>query len=714
MGGEPETRNLILAVALSVLVIVGWYALFPPTPPEPPQGQETAGAESGGAAPDAGGATGAEAPAVALGREAALEASDRVAVDSPTLTGSISLTGARLDDLKLDNYREELDPGSDTVTLLNPVGGPSPYFVVHGWLPTRTGSPGALPGPGTPWRLAEGGTLAPGSPVTLEWENGSGLVFRRTISVDERYMFTVRQSVENTREERIDLAPYGYVARRGQPETRGMWILHEGALGVFDEELREVDYDDMLELPPDPQEAGLVERVGVQSDGWLGFTDKYWMTTLVPEPGRDFAAVFKAVPGSGPEFRTEMRLPVVSLAPGATEEITTRVFAGAKEVGTIRDYQRELGIDRFEDSVDWGWFYFLTKPIFTMLHWISIQIGNMGWAIIALTFVVKAILFPLAYKSYVSMSKMKALQPEMQRIKERAGEDRQRMQQEMMELYKREKVNPASGCLPILLQIPVFFALYKVLFVTIEMRHAPWVGWIEDLSAPDPSSWMTLFGLVPWDIPVFLEIFSIGILPIFMGATMWLQQKLNPAPTDPTQQMIFAWMPWVFMFILGQFAAGLVLYWTANNVITILQQYIIMRSQGVDVDLFGNIKKSFKRKRGQAAAATAGAGAGSSGDGEGAAGAEAAGPPPGDAGAPDRDAGGDGGDAAGAGGESADGTGEDDRPGKAGGGPAEGGQPGGGRAHSGSAQPKNRKKRSGGGKPQRRRSSGSGGGRGRR
>jgi len=287
------------------------------------------------------------------------------------------------------------------------------------------------------------------------------------------------------------------------------------------------------------------------------------------------------------------------VAPGARAETTTRLFSGAKEVQTIRDYEADLGIAKFEDAVDWGWFYFLTKPLFTVLHWLNGLIGNMGWAIIGLTFVIKAILFPLAYKSYVSMSKMKALQPEMEKIKERAGDDKQKLQKEMMELYKKEKVNPASGCLPIILQIPIFFSLYKVLFVTIEMRHAPFIGWIEDLSAPDPTSFMNLFGLLPYEIPAFLGLFSIGVFPILMGITMWLQQKLNPAPTDPTQQMIFAWMPWVFMFMLGQFAAGLVIYWTANNVITILQQYIIMRSQGVEVDLFGNIKRSLKKKRPQ-------------------------------------------------------------------------------------------------------------------
>jgi len=605
MGGEPETKNLLLAVALSILVIVGWYIIFPPVPPEPVPSDVAAQQEAGqgvvtGTMEGDGGATTAGAqPAQQQTRDAAIAQTDRVKIASDALTGSISLRGGRIDDLHLERYRETLDPGAETVTLLNPTGGPTPYFVVYGWLPTQAGAPGQLPGPSTDWQVEEGDTLTPDTPVTLLWENGEGLVFRRQIALDDRYMFTITQSVENTRGEAIELAPYGYVARRGVPETQGIWILHEGVVGTFDEELQEIDYDDMLELAPDPQERALVQRIGVENNGWLGFTDWYWMTTLIPESGQAFVAAYKALPGNGPEFRTEMRLPAVSIPAGETAEVTTRLFSGAKEVTTIRDYEREFGIDRFEDAVDWGWFYFLTKPLFTALHWLSVQLGNMGWAIIALTVIVKAILFPLAYKSYVSMSRMKALQPEMEKIKERAGDDRQKLQQEMMALYKKEKVNPASGCLPILFQIPIFFSLYKVLFVTIEMRHAPFIGWIDDLSAPDPTSWMNLFGLLPYEIPGYLAIFSIGVYPIMMGITMWLQQKLNPAPTDETQRMIFAWMPWLFMFLLGQFAAGLVIYWTANNVITFLQQYLIMRSQGVDVDLLGNIRASFKKKRAQ-------------------------------------------------------------------------------------------------------------------
>ena len=596
MGDKDDSRNLILAVALSMLVIIGWYAIFPPPEPVPPAEQPAAEGTVDPAAPGGVDAATAAAGGAVLPRDAALGRTSRIEIATPSVTGSISLTGGRFDDLHLSDYRESLDPGADTVILLNPTQAPDPYFAVYGWLRTQDGNPGPLPGPGTEWTVERGGVLTPESPVTLAWDNGAGLVFRREIAVDDKYMFTVTQSVENTTGEPVSIAPYGYVARRGEPETAGFFILHEGALGIFDGELSEVDYDDLLDLPPNTLEGGRVRAVGVNENGWLGFTDKYWMTVLAPKPGQPFDAIYKAIPGAVPEFRTEMRLPVVTVAPGSRAESTTYLFSGAKEVATIRGYQDTLGIVRFEDAVDWGWFYFLTKPLFTLLAWFYGILGNMGWAIIALTVLIKAILFPLAYKSYVSMSRMKALQPEMEKLKERCGDDRQRMQKEMIELYRKEKVNPASGCLPILLQIPVFFALYKVLFVAIEMRHAPFVGWIDDLSAPDPSTWMTLFGLFPWEIPAFLTIFSIGVFPIFMGITMWLQQKLNPAPTDPTQAMIFAWLPWVFMFMLGQFAVGLVIYWTANNTLTIIQQSTIMRSQGVNVDLFGNIKKSFKRK----------------------------------------------------------------------------------------------------------------------
>ena len=339
------------------------------------------------------------------------------------------------------------------------------------------------------------------------------------------------------------------------------------------------------------REAARADIIDVAANGWIGFTDKYWMTALIPAPGQQFQSVAKYV-ASADIYQTETRLPTQTVAPGETVEVQTFLFAGAKEWETIRNYEANKGILGFIDSIDWGWFFFLTKPIFWLLHHLNGILGNMGWSIMALTLILKALLLPLAWKSYASMAKMKELQPEMEKLKERCGDDKQKMQQEMMALYKKEKVNPASGCLPILMQVPIFFSLYKVIFVTIELRHAPWIGWIRDLSAPDPSSILNLFGLLPFAPPdpgSMLAIVSLGVMPIILGISMWLQQKLNPAPTDPSQAMIFAWMPWVFMFMLGSFASGLVLYWITNNTITFAQQYMIMRSHGYKPDILGNM-----------------------------------------------------------------------------------------------------------------------------
>ena len=599
MGGESDNKNLILAAVLSVAVVFAWQYYFVPVPPPPVDPAAVEGQVDTVPAATVEGGAAAVAPGVQAdqARGEALAAAPRVEIETEALSGSIALTGGRLDDLHLSLYRETLEPDAETVVLLNPAGGPAPYFIDYGWRRTVDSDPGPLPNAATPWTVESGRTLTATTPVVLRWDNGEGLTFRRKFEIDDRYMFTVTQSVENATANAVTLAPYGAIARRGEPDGVNFYILHEGALGMFDGELSEVDYDDIRDLPVSTTERGPVEVTGIAENGWLGFTDKYWMTTLAPQPGQTFDAVYRMLNvGGTEEFRAEMRLPVVSIAAGTTAETVTNLFAGAKEVATIRRYQAERGIDKFEDAVDWGWFYFLTKPIFRLLAWVNGLIGNMGWSIIVMTLLVKACLFPLAYKSFVSMSRMKKLQPEMEKIKERVGDDKKMMQQEMMALYKKEKVNPAAGCLPIMLQIPIFFSLYKVLFVTIEMRQAPFIGWIHDLAAPDPTSVLNLFGLIPYEIPPFLAIFSIGVFPILMGVTMWMQQKLNPAPTDPTQKMIFAWMPWVFMFMLGRFASGLVIYWCANNIITFTQQYVIMRSQGIHVDLLGNITSGFKRK----------------------------------------------------------------------------------------------------------------------
>ena len=477
------------------------------------------------------------------------------------------------------------------------------YYALHGWAPGQGLAIEDVPGPNTEWQIAGDATLTQDAPVTLTWDNDAGLRFTRQIAVDADYMFTITQSVENTTEGTVSLAPYGILARHGEPvDLKNFFVLHEGVVAMADGELAEIDYDDMTDFDVDAREGVPAEVMQVTENGWIGFTDHYWMATLVPAPGEAFRAAAKYDPRRN-IYQTEAVLPTQSLAPGTSAEVTTQLFAGAKEWETIREYEAE-GVEGFIDSIDWGWFFFLTKPIFALLHWLNQLIGNMGWAIIALTLIIKAVLFPLAYKSYASMAKMRELQPEMEKIKERAGDDRQKLQQEMMGLYKKEKVNPASGCLPLLLQIPIFFSLYKVIFVTLELRHAPWIGWIDDLSAPDPSSLYNLWGLLPWAAPepgTILALIFIGILPLLLGVSMWLQQKLNPAPTDPTQQMIFAWMPWVFMFMLGSFASGLVVYWIANNTITFIQQYLIMRSHGYKPDLFGNITGRNKKKAAEAA-----------------------------------------------------------------------------------------------------------------
>ncbi|OIP87243.1 MAG: membrane protein insertase YidC [Rhodobacterales bacterium CG2_30_65_12] len=603
---KNQTSNTILALVLSFLVITLWTLLFPPAEPvvdtSAPATEVVTGADGATPTPPTG-ASAAETAGAATSPEAdratALTESPRIVIDTPDLSGTIALVGGRIDDLHLKQYREEVDPTAPKVTLLTPAGSDQAYYALYGWAPGGSLELADVPGAITPWALESGETLTVDSPITLAWTNAAGMTFRRTIAVDDKYMFTVTQSVENTSDTAQRLAPYGVIARHGKPTNlTGFYILHEGVIRQADSELGEIKYDDVADLEVDPREGSAAETVAITQNGWIGFTDHYWMTVLVPEAGQPFTSVVKHAAGSD-IYQTEVRLPTVEVAPGSSASTTTHLFAGAKEWETIRNYETELGIFRFVDSIDWGMFFFITKPMFAVLHWLNTMIGNMGWAIIGLTVVIKLVLFPLAYKSYVSMARMRELQPEMEKIKERAGDDKQKQQVEIMELYKREKVNPASGCLPILLQIPIWFSLYKVIFVTLELRHAPWFGWINDLSAPDPSSLLNLFGLLPNAAPgpeSWFAFFSLGLLPILLGISMWLQQKLNPAPTDATQATIMAWMPWVFMFMLGRFASGLVLYWISNNTLTFIQQYTIMWRHGHRPDLFGNIRSTFRKK----------------------------------------------------------------------------------------------------------------------
>ena len=592
---DDQNKNLILATVLSFLVVMVWFWLFPPEEPaltDLPPVAEATDITTPSAASETDTAT--TTPDVT---EAAVEA-PRLMIETPELVGSLSLQGARIDDLSLTQYRETIEEGSPIVRLLKPVGEAEAYFATFGWAAAEGLSVDQVPGPDTIWNVESGEILTPTTPVTLVWDNGAGQIFRTEVSVDENFMFDFAQSIENTGTSNVTLRPYGLLRRHGTPEDlKNFFILHEGLVRMTDSELDETSYDNVEDYDVDPREGTQAERLEATENGWIGYTDHFWMTTLIPEQGKPFRSTSKYF-DSRNLYQAEAVMGLETVAPGGSTEVTTRLFAGAKEWEAIRNYENDEGVTGFLDSIDWGWFFFLTKPIFWLLHNLNVIIGNMGWSIIALTFILKALVLPLAYKSYVSMAKMKELQPEMEALKEKAGDDKQAMQQGMMKLYKDNKVNPAAGCMPILLQIPIFFSLYKVIFVTIELRHAPWVGWIKDLSAPDTSSIINLFGLLPWGAPEpgsIVALVAIGVMPIVLGVSMWMQQKLNPAPTDPTQKMIFAWMPWVFMFMLGSFASGLVLYWITNNVITFLQQYTIMRSHGAKPDVFGNILSSFKK-----------------------------------------------------------------------------------------------------------------------
>lgn len=589
---DDQNKNLLLATGLSFAVMLVWFAIAPPQSP-PPTVEEVADTS-----PVAGTSGGSDVSTNILSSNAkAVADADRIKINTPRLEGSLSLLAGRIDDLRLKDYTETIDEGSPIVTLLSAEGSANAYYGLNGWAAASGVEPTDVPGPNTLWSSTSK-SLTPDNPVTLNWDNGKGLSFQRIISVDKNFMFNVKQSVTNLSTSTVALAPYGQIARHGEPPNlKGFFILHEGMVRMSDGELDETDYDKMPKFEINPKERAPAEVIQVANGGWIGFTDHYWMTTMVPQGAFKSVAKYDI---NNDIFLTEAVQPTQTVASGDTTTVTSQFFAGAKEWEVIKNYQDDGGVDGFVDSIDWGWFYFLTKPIFWLLHTLNGYIGNMGWSIICLTLVIKALLLPLAYKSYVSMARMKELQPEMEKLKESAGDDKQKMQRGMMDLYKKNKVNPAAGCLPILPQIPIFFSLYKVIFVTLELRHAEWFGPFNDLSAPDPTSIVNLFGLLPWGAPdtgSILSLILIGILPLLLGISMWMQQKLNPAPTDPTQAMIFTWMPWVFMFMLGGFASGLVVYWIANNTITFMQQYSIMRSQGVKPEVFANIMDTFKKFR---------------------------------------------------------------------------------------------------------------------
>ena len=574
-----DQKNFIIAIVLSVLIIVGWQAAFPPakTPVTPPAQQQAATpGTTPGATPQPGvtqgtvqpGASAAQ-PNQVVGRDEALARTPRVTFNTPELLGSISLKGARIDDVRLVKYRETVDANSPPVPVLSPVGSAHPYYTEFGW---SAADPSVkVPGPDTLW-TASATTVAPGKPVRLTWDNGEGLVFGLDIALDEFFMFSVKQSVENKGDKPVTVYPWSLAVRYGEPKADGTYILHEGPYGVFNGSLKEFSYSDFKDKK---------KQSFTTTGGWVGITDKYWMATLVPDQKQKVDVTLQQT-GTAPDqkYQIDFVTPQQVVAPGTTATTEAKLFAGAKIVRLISDYESKYGIEKFDLTIDWGWFSFFTRPLFWLLEWLYVHLGNFGLSILVLTVIVKAIFFPLANKSYVAMSKMKALQPEMEKLKQRFGEDRQRLNQEMMQLYRREKVNPAAGCLPIMVQIPVFFALYKVLYTTIEMRHAPFFGWIRDLSAPDPLTILTGFGLFNWQVPEFLHFFNIGIWPLIMGVTMFLQQKLNPQPTDPVQARVFQFLPIMFTFMLAPFAAGLVIYWAWSNILSIGQQYAIMRRHG--------------------------------------------------------------------------------------------------------------------------------------
>jgi len=594
-----DNRNMMLAIGLSVAVLIGWQFLVGMPQLEKQreaqklQQQQT---QTQPAQPAPGGQTLPSGPQTSAGaqpgtvtREQALAASARVAIETPRVKGSIALKGARIDDVSLLDYHETVDPKSPNIVLLSPSGSHDPFYAEFGWV-NGTGGHAKLPDADTVWSATSTAPLSPERPLVLTWNNGEGLLFKRTIAVDRVYMFTITDEVENTGANPVTIHGYGLASRHGLPQVQGYYILHEGPVGVLgDGKLYEPAYKD-IEKPMEP-----VSSQG----GWLGITDKYWATTLVPDQGAKFGGRFSSnTVGTVRTYQADFLREATTIAAGAKASVQNRLFAGAKEVAVVDGYERDLDIKRFDLLIDWGWFYFITKPLFKVLDYFYRLLGNFGLSILLVTVLIKLVFFPLANKSYASMAKMKMVQPQMQELREKYPDDKVKQQQELMDLYKREKINPLAGCLPIVIQIPVFFALYKVLFVTIEMRHAPFYGWIKDLSAPDPTNIFNLFGLIPFDptvLPVLGSYLHLGVWPIIMGITMWVQMKMNPAPPDPTQKMIFAWMPLFFTFMLGSFAAGLVIYWAWNNTLSVLQQGVIMRKNGAKIELFDNLKGMFKR-----------------------------------------------------------------------------------------------------------------------
>ena len=550
-----DQKTLLLAIVASLAILLSFQFLFPSGEKKISK-EKTEYQDSVTPIPE-------QKKKIPIPRKEIINQTSRLNINNQFVAGSLALTGARIDDIILKKYYENLEKDSENIKLFSPKGSNNPYFAEHGWV-SNTKEKLKLPNSKSIW-ISNADTMTPENSITLTWDNQEGIIFQRTISIDNEYMFTIKQTVINNTPNDLILYPYGLISRSGMPETSGLYILHEGPIGVFNDRLTEIDYDDLEED----------NKISEKTDnGWLGITDKYWLAALIPEKETGFEGYFQSfLDGNTVNYQASYLGPSIVISGNAENQYTSKMYVGAKEV-VILDKHENSGIPMFDRAVDFGWFYAITKPLFYLLNFFSKTFGNVGLAIIALTICIRIVLFPLANKSFKSMSKMKVLQPKMMEIRERYSDDKVRMQKEVMELYKREKANPLAGCLPILLQIPVFFALYKVLSVTIEMRHAPFYGWIKDLSAPDPYSIFNLFGLIPIDLPSFL---MIGIWPLLMGATMILQFKLNPTPPDPMQAKIMGMLPYIFIFLFARFAAGLVIYWTCNNILSIAQQWIIIK-----------------------------------------------------------------------------------------------------------------------------------------
>ncbi|CAN7154975.1 membrane protein insertase YidC [Rhizobium rhizogenes] len=591
-------RNYFIAIALSVLIVLAWQFFYmnprleaqrkadlvAKAQQQTQQAQTTQAPAAGAAVDGALPSSGQSAPTTLThDQSVAKSAASRVTIDTPALSGSINLEGARFDDLQLKAYHETVDKSSPIITLFSPADTKDGYFTELGYVGSDT--TGAVPGPSTVWTLAGGNKLTDSTPVTLSYTNDKGVIFTRTISVDERYMFTITDKIANGGQAPVSLSSYGRVTRYNKPTTPSAYVLHEGFIGVVgDDGLIETKYTAAEKEAVNPAKA---------TGGWLGITDKYWAATIVPPQSGAYDAHFSHFADGQPRYQADYKQDAVTVAPGQSQELKSLVFAGAKEVPVIDRYETSYSIPKFDRLIDWGWFYFITKPMFKLMDFFFRYFGNFGVAILCTTIVVKGLFFPLASKQYASMANMKRMQPKMEELKAKFGDDRMGLQQATMQLYKEEKINPIAGCWPVLLQIPIFFSLYKVIYITIEMRHAPFFGWIQDLSAPDPTSIVNLFGLLPFTAPTILHL---GVWPLIMGITMFLQMRMNPTPPDPTQAMIFTWMPLVFMFMLASFPAGLVIYWAWNNTLSVIQQALIMKRHGVKVELFDNLKGVFKRK----------------------------------------------------------------------------------------------------------------------